>query len=284
MDSISQQATLTRNVVIIDTANHVVVRGEYGKSDQTSNYSYVTKKALMILISNGQDSTFVHSDTLFVSQDSLENSVIRAYYKTRFFSQDLQGLCDSMVYLTADSTITLYGNPVVWAAGNQLTGDVISLLTGDNTVKEFYLKANAMMIAQKWDTEMFDQIKGRNITGYFRENELYRIFVDGNGEMCYFPEDNGKIIGVNTTTSPTITILISQRKVTDIKFYGKTDGQLNPLLIVPPTEARLKGFRWLDYLRPVDKDDIFNYRTFKEENESKSEEDKREHETEENQL
>lgn len=260
MDSITQQAELRRNVTIIDSVNNVIIKGDYAKADQLNDYSYVTRNALLILVGE-QDSLFLHSDTLHMVKDSLKNSIIKAYYKTRFFSQDLQGLCDSMVYHSTDSLITLYKDPVVWASGNQLTGDVISMLIENNRAKEFYLKDNALMISRREDTEMYDQVKGRNITGYFRENELYMVYVDGNAETIYFPDDNGAIIGVNEATSPNIRIYIENRRIRKITFIKTTDGELNPLFIVAPVDARLKTFRWLEELRPIDKHDIFNHRT-----------------------
>ena len=98
---------------------------------------------------------------------------------------------------------------------------------------------------------MYDQIKGRNMNGYFRDNELYMVYVNGNGETIYFPDDKGNIIGVNTANSSNIRIMIDKRKVTDIVFINKPDGELNPLFLADPEEARLK------YMQPLNKFDIF---------------------------
>ena len=114
------------------------------------------------------------------------------------------------------------------------------------------------MVGRRWDTEMFDQIKGRNMTGYFKDNELYMVYVDGSGETIYYPDDQGAIIGVNRATSSNIRIMIEKRRVTDIIFINKPDGDLTPLFLVDPREERLKDFRWLKYLQPLDKYDIFN--------------------------
>ena len=52
--------------------------------------------------------------------------------------------------------------------------------------------------------------------------------------------------------------MIDKRRVTDIIFMNKPDGDLTPLLLVNPEEERLKDFRWLQYLQPKDRYDIFN--------------------------
>lgn len=258
MDSIKQEAVLRKNVVLTDTVNNVIVQGHYGRVDQTTNDAFVTDSTLMILVGK-QDSLYLHCDTLFLNKDSLDNNIVKAYYKVRFFSKDLQGVSDSMVYLTADSTITLYREPVAWANGNQLTGEKIILLTGKGMIKEFYLKNQAMMIARREETEMYDQIKGRNMTGYFRDNELYMVYVDGNGETIYYPDDKGVIIGVNKATSSNIRIQIKNRKVSSITFLNKPEGELNPLFLIDPEEYRLNEFIWLKYLQPKDRQDIFIY-------------------------
>ena len=257
IDSITQEALLIDDVVLTDTVNDVIVKGNYGMVNQKSNNAFVTDRALLILAGK-QDSLFLHGDTLFLNKDTLGNNILKAYYKVRFYSKDLQGVGDSVVYLTVDSMISIYKRPVIWASGNQMTGEIISILTGKGTVKEFYLKNQAMMIARREETEMFDQLKGRNMTGYFKDNELYRVFVDGNGESIYYPDDKGAIIGMNRATSSNIRIEIKNRKVTDIIFINKPEGELNPLFLVDPEEARLKGFQWLKYLQPKDKHDIFN--------------------------
>ena len=113
------------------------------------------------------------------------------------------------------------------------------------------------MVSRREETEMYDQIKGRNMTGYFRDNALYMVYVNGNGETIYFPDDKGNIIGVNTANSSNIRIMIDKRKVTDIVFINKPDGDLNPLFLADPEEARLKDFLWLKYMQPLNKFDIF---------------------------
>lgn len=257
IDSISGMANLYRNITLVDSINNVIVKGEIAQMNRTTNESFVTDSALLILVGK-QDSLFLHADTLYMSQDSVENQILRAFYKVRFFNQDMQGVCDSMVYLSADSTVTLYKDPVTWATGNQMTAETISLLMGDGQVKQFFLDTKAFMVARRGETEMFDQIKGRNMVGYFKDNELYMVYVNGNGETIYYPDDKGAIIGINKATSSNIRIMIDKRKIKDIIFMNKPDGELLPLFLVNPEEERLKDFRWLKYLQPLDKHDIFN--------------------------
>ncbi len=257
IDSISGMANLYQNITLIDSVNDVIVKGHYAQMNRETNQAFVTDSALLIMVGK-QDSLFLHGDTLYMDQDSAKNQILRAYHKVRFYSRDLQGVCDSMVYLSADSIITLYKEPIAWASGYQMTAEKISLLTGNGQVKQFFMTTKAFMVGRRWDTEMFDQIKGRNMTGYFKDNELYMVYVDGSGETIYYPDDQGAIIGVNRATSSNIRIMIEKRRVTDIIFMNKPDGDLTPLLLVNPEEERLKDFRWLQYLQPKNRYDIFS--------------------------
>lgn len=255
VDSISGKAIMRNNVHLYDTVNNVIVEGHFGEVFKNNDYAYVTRRAMMTLVGK-QDSIFVHGDTLSVSKDSIGNNVMKAYYNTKFYNTELQGVCDSMVFPVADSTVYLYRAPIVWGSGNQMTAHDISMLISGNTIKEFHLNNKAMIINQV-DSTKFNQIKGRNMTGYMRNNEIYMVYVDGNGETLYYPDDKGVIIGQNRATAPIIKIYIENRKVKDIVFIKKTDGQLNPVFLVKPEDRLLKDFQWHIEKKPLKKEDIF---------------------------
>lgn len=256
VDSTTGLALMKKNIHLNDTVNNIIVEGNYGELLKNNDYAYVTQRAVLTLVGK-QDSLFIHGDTLSVQKDSVGNSLMKAYYNTRFYSLDLQGKCDSMAFPVADSTIYLSGEPIVWAGGNQMTATDIDMLLSRNTIKEFHLNNKAMIINQL-DSIKYNQIKGRNMIGYMRNNELYLVDVNGNGETLYYPEDKGGIIGMNKAMSSYIKIFLENRKVKDIVFITKPDGTLNPLFMVNPEEMRLREFNWYIHLKPLNKEDIFN--------------------------
>ena len=93
--------------------------------------------------------------------------------------------------------------------------------------------------------------------GYIKDNELYRIDVDGNGQTIYHPKDNGIVIGVNRAESSDLTIFLSDRKVEEIIMRVQPKGNLNPPYLLPEDQTRLDGFRWLEAYRPKNKLDIY---------------------------
>lgn len=246
---------MKQNLHLLDTVNNIIVEGNYGEVWKDNDYAFVTDKALLTLI--GQpDSLFIHGDTLSVSKDTLGNNLMKAYYNTKFFNVDMQGLCDSMVFSVADSTVYLYKDPIVWATGNQMTGDIIDMVMKNGKVERFHLTTKAMMINQI-DTAMFNQMKGRKMTGYIRDNELRQMDVDGNGEALYYTEDAGVIIGLNKTISSNIRIEMEDRQIVSITFLNKPEGTVTPLFMIKSEEKKLKDFNWQIKRRPKNKEAIF---------------------------
>ncbi|MDL2252359.1 organic solvent tolerance protein OstA [Odoribacter sp. OttesenSCG-928-J03] len=254
IDSVSGSAQLRKNIHLYDTVNKVIVGGEYGELYKNNEYAFVTQKALMTMV-GGVDSLFIHGDTLTMSKDTLGNSLMKAFYNTKFFNPELQGLCDSMTYSVADSMVYLTGNPIVWASGNQMTATMIDMLIDSNTVKEFHLNEKAMIVNQV-SIDKFNQIKGRNMTGYIDNNELHLVYVNGNGETIYYYEEKTDML-LNRSVSSFIKIYIKEKRIKDIEFIGDIKGTLTPLFMVTEEEKTFHDFKWYIALKPLQKNDIF---------------------------
>lgn len=263
IDSTSNNAIMQQNITLYDTVNNVLVQGNYGEVWKKNDYAFVTQRALLTLVGEA-DSLFVHGDTLSISKDSLGNNVMKAYHNTKFYNKELQGVCDSMVFPIVDSTVYLYVEPIVWAGGNQMTAQEITMHLKDNNVDHFNLNTKAMLINQM-DSTKFNQIKGRNMIGYIKNNEIYMVYVDGSGEALYYLDDQGVIVGLDHTTSSTIKIFIEERKVKDIIFINNVDGVIIPLFMVKPQDTKLKDFFWHIGKKPLNKEAIFNKQPVAEE-------------------
>ncbi len=239
-----------------DSANHIIITGNYGYYNELTKRALATRKAVMMQIQQN-DTLFLHADTLRADPipDS-EHRMVRAYRNVKFFRIDFQGRCDSMVYDFRDSINTFYKNPVIWAQENQMTAETIRLFTRNKSLYKAELINNAFVISME-DSMHFNQIKGKLMTGYIRNNQLYRIDVDGNGQTIYYPKDDDVMIGVNRAESSNLTLLLENRKVTSIILRNQPAGNLNPPLILPIESQRLEGFRWLEEYRPKKMSDIF---------------------------
>ena len=244
-------------VQIEDFENQILVTGLNATYRETIDIATVTDSAIFMMYSDN-DTLFLHADTLRTVPDSIEGEkIVTAFYGVRFYRTDIQGICDSLVYFSRDSVVQLNTGPVIWSENYQLSADLIDMKQITNAPDELHLKSNSFIIA-KQDSNRFDQIKGRNMTGYVINNELNNIFVDGNGQTLYYArETEDKIIGLNRAECSNISIQFKDGKIFKIVFLKKPVGQLKPLHQINEEEKRLSGFTWKINLRPLSRTDIF---------------------------
>ena len=255
-DNINKIGKAYQNIILKDTVQKIILKGNYLYFNDSLRYNFITDKAIAILYNN--DSLFLHADTLKSILDSTKKTkYFFAYNKLRFFSKDIQGKCDSMSYKIEDSTITLYHEPVLWTEENQITADSITLKVADKEIKNMSLYNSALIVSQD-DTMKYNQIKGKNMKAFFNNNKINKINVMGNSQTIYFVrEEDGTLIGINKSVSSKMTILLSDSKVQEIKYFENPEADLYPEKDLSPKDILLKGFIWLQDLRPKNKDDIF---------------------------
>lgn len=247
------------NVELIDTSQNLVLQGNAAIYFEQTEYAMLTDSALMIQI-NESDSLYVHADTLLSVPDTLpERRILKAYYRVKFFREDIQGKCDSLVYTDIDSVFRFFGEPVLWSEENQLTAQNIELYTKNQKMDRLEMLNSAFIISLE-DSVKYNQIKGRNMTGYIQDNQLYRIDVDGNSQTIYYARDGEEYIGANKAESSNLKIFFQENKIHKIVFLPNTDGTFYPLEKFGTTVSKLEGFKWLGNFRPINKNDVFRWR------------------------
>jgi lipopolysaccharide export system protein LptA len=246
-------------VDMVDTSYKVVMRGDYVEMWENRGLSFATDSAYAISYDGG-DSLYIHGDTLFMYFDKQKEEAKKliARRNVRFFKSDMQGKCDTLTYLMADSTIRMRVAPILWAEDSQLTGTDIDIKLKDNKVEWVLQKGDAFIISQ--DTiEGFNQIKGTDITSRFSNGSINRVNVDGNqAETIYWIRDNdGGMIGIDVSKSETMVIEMEKESVSIIKSFKSIDETMYPEEDLQESSRYLSGFKWHNEARPKDKDDIF---------------------------
>ncbi len=265
-DSATNMIIMRNGIHLLDSINNVIIEGRYGEMYKETNFAFVTDSALLTMVGN-PDSLFLHADTLTLRKeirDSIETNIVDAYNRVRMYNRELQAICDSMSFTTKDSLVYLYNDPVVWASGNQLTAKVIDLKMKNGLADQFHMNDEALIVnpmdpklIKIIDTTMYNQIKGRTVTGYLRNNELYQVFVDGSGETIYYPDDQGYPFALTKVQSSQIRIELENRQIQTITFLSKPEGTMNPLFMVDESTKYLGGFKWRESERPTSKSSIF---------------------------
>ncbi len=192
-----------------------------------------------------------------ITEKSADNvRILVAYYGVRFFSNQMQGKCDSLYYNMRDSVFHMFVDPVLWSDANQLSANKMELYLRNDEVDHIVM-TNSSFIVSEEDDGLFNQIKGTNVTGFFRQGELYRVNVTGNAETLYYPADNGDIIGINKAMSASLVIFMKENKPDRIRFLNKVESVLHPMEELQGEERFLQGFRWLEEIRPQNSEDVF---------------------------
>ena len=246
-------------VDMIDTSYQVIMRGDYVEMWENKGFSFATDSAYAISYDGG-DSLYIHGDTLFMyfDKEKEEAEKLIARRNVRFFKSDMQGKCDTLTYLKADSIIQMRVAPILWAEDSQLTGVDIDIKLKDHNVDWVLQKGNAFIIS-KDSIEGYNQIKGKDITSRFRNGNIHRVNVDGDkAETIYWiRDDDGGLIGIDVSNSATMVIEMEKQSVSIIKSFKEINETMYPEKDLSESNRYLSGFKWHDEARPKDKNDIF---------------------------
>ncbi|HYV94417.1 MAG TPA: OstA-like protein [Chitinophagales bacterium] len=241
-----------------DTSSKIFLQGNYAQFSRQYDRVLATKNALLITVIEN-DSLFLSGDTLLSLKDSIGNfRRLFAFHHVKLFKSDMQGICDSVAFSFRDSTFRLFHKPVLWVENNQMKADTINVMLKNKKIDKMNLLQNAFA-SNLADSGMYNQARGKNMFGYFKNSELERMEIIGNGESIYYAkDDNGGLIGVNKAVcSNMILYFDTAKKIDRIYFITQPDATLYPISSFPKEESRLKNFVWLDALRPKSKEDLF---------------------------
>ena len=248
----------TRNVKITDSINKAIVKGHYAEIFKKQDSVFITKHAsVRYQIEN--DSMFVHAKKIFLTGKAGER-IIRGQKNVRFYKTDLSGKCDSIHSDQKSALTKLIGRPILWNNEKQLTGDLMHLIGNNTTEKLDSLKVlnNAFIISKDTLGVGFNQIKGVNLYGKFRDNKLYEVDVVKNNEVIYFTRnDQNELIGIEKSACSRINLLLENGKIETITFFNKNNGTLYPENEFPENVRKLRGFVWRIDEKIKSKEDIF---------------------------
>ncbi|MCZ8229088.1 OstA-like protein [Flavobacterium sp.] len=251
-------ASATRNVKITDSINRGIVKGHYAEIYKKQDSMFVTKRALAVnFVEN--DSVYIHGKKLMVTGKE-GNRIIRAFNNVRFYKTDMSGKCDSIHSSTKTALTKLIGNPILWNAENQITGDIMHLIGDSKTEKLDSLKVlnNTFIVSKDTLGTGFNQVKGQNLFGKFKEGKLHDVDIIKNTEVIYYMRnDDNELIGINKNKSSKINIVFDKNTIETITFFKEVDGDIFPEKDLPENARKLKGLVWRGDERIKSKDDIF---------------------------
>ncbi len=251
-------ASATRNVKITDSINRGIVKGHYAEVFKKQDSMYVTKRAVAVnFVEN--DSVYIHGKKLMVTGKE-GNRIIRAFNNVRFFKKDMSGKCDSIHSSTKMGLTKMIGNPILWNAENQITGDIMHLIGDKTTQKLDSLKVleNTFILSKDTLGTGYNQVKGQNLYGKFLDGKLHDVDIIKNAEVIYYMRNEAQeLIGINKNKSSKINLVLADNEIETITFFQDVDGDIFPENELPENARKLRGLVWRGDERIKSKDDIF---------------------------
>lgn len=254
------------NMELKDTINKNMMTGDYGYYNEKTKYAFATKRAVAIDYSQ-RDSLFLHADTLLMETFALDTDSMyremRAFHKVRFYRVDLQGVADSLVFSSKDSCLTMYKDPILWNNNQQLLGEKVLMYMNDSTIDWAHIVNQALSV-EALDSARYNQVTGKEMKAYFKNRQMYKTEVIGSVRVVYYPMDSDStLIGMNVSETSKLDIYLVNQQLDKMVMSPKSNGTLYPMNQIPPGTDRLENFVWFDYIRPLNKEDIFNWRAKK---------------------
>lgn len=257
-DELKLYGLATGHVNLVSKKDNITLRGDVGRYWRGLGRTKLYGGRPVVRNITDKDTLYLAADTLLsvearpaLKKTVAQREVLYAWPKVKIFRGNLQGICDSLTYDRQDSIIYLNRDPVLWQAKNQLTADSMELRQKRGRVDQMRLYANSFIVGQ--DTLLnFNQVKGRNMVAYFRDNRIARVDVLGNAESIYYALDNDTATtGMNKAVSANMVMRFAENKLKTISFLTNPDASFIPPHELKGPDQRLKGYTWRPTERPT---------------------------------
>lgn len=253
------------NVVYVDKKNKNSLTCNYLRYNEKTGMGFATKRPVAIDYSQ-KDTLWMHSDTMRIytfniNTDSVYRKV-HAYPHVRAFRNDMQAICDSLVFNSKDSCMTMYKDPIIWNANRQMLGEEIRAYMADSTIRFAHVIGQALSIEQMPDSVHYNQITSSEMKSYFEKGEMKMTEAIGNVQTVYYMtnDKDSSLVGLNYLETDTMRMYLGAARKLDKIWTNKFTSTMYPITQVPPAKYKLPNFAWFEDLRPTDKNDIFVWR------------------------
>lgn len=251
------------NIVYVDSVNKNILTGNYGVYNELTGEALATDSALAKDFSSGEDTLYVHADTLRLFTYNIDTDsvyrVMHGYFHVRAYRTDIQAVCDSLVFNSRDKQLTMYRDPIAWSDNRQILGEEINVFTNDSTIDSIYVERQALLVEQM-DSVHYNQVAGQVMKSFFAEGKMRENHVDGNVYIVNYPvERDSSILYQTYTETAKLRMYMEAGKLKKL-WTPAAEGTFYPVDKAPRERTYLANFAWFDYIRPLNKDDLFEWR------------------------
>ncbi len=253
------------NVVYVDKKNKNSLTCNYLRYNEKNGVGFATRNPVAIDYSQ-KDTLWVHSDTMRIytfniNTDSVYRK-IHAYPHVRAYRLDVQAVCDSLVFNSQDSCVTMYKDPITWNENRQLLGEQIKVYMNDSTIRFAHVIGQALSIELMPDSVHYNQVASQEMKAFFERGEMKQAESIGNVQTVYYltNDRDSSLVGLNYLETDTLRMFMGAQRKMDKIWTNKFVSTMYPITQIPPAKYKLPSFAWFDEIRPKDKNDIFVWR------------------------
>ena len=261
------------NVTLRDPKERRFMKGGYGEIFEKKDSAMMTDRPYAVKILE-KDSMYFSAQKILAYQkvdatDPLKKkSFLRAYRKSRMFKSNIQVRADSLSFNETDGIMHLFGKPIAWSGEKQITGDKIEAYfdTQNEYIDSLKVVGNAFAISKADSLNLkdeFNQVKGKLMTVYYKENKVNLAKVIGNAQAITYADDQNEKtketerIGVSLSTCGTIEAEFEENKVQIISCNVGANTDIYPMSKISREKRFFPDFNWNTKDRLRKWEDIF---------------------------
>ena len=211
-----------------------------------------------------RDSVVVPLDSLATTTDSLASDsltkksgsdrIMLGLRNVKVYRTDFQGICDSMLMFSVDSTAQLHRNSVMWNELNQIASERADVYTRNQKPYRVLFSEGKPIMSSEIDTTRYNQVAGKTIESLFEDGVMYRTDIKGNAQTYYYMVDDadGALMGFLVAESADMTFFIVDNTVDGIMYRGDPVYTIYPMTKIPADQPqRMPDFVWYAEQRPT---------------------------------
>ena len=209
------------------------------------------------LIGVAADSLTMTTDSLAgdtTAKKSSADRIMLGLHNVKLFRRDFQGICDSLLMFSADSTSQLHKKSVMWNEINQITSERADVYTRNQKPYRVFFSEGKPIMSAEIDAERYNQVAGKTIEAKFEDGVMYRTDIVGNAQTLYYMVDDadGALMGFLVAESADMTFFIENNTVDGIMYRGDPVYTIYPMDEIPADQPqRMPEFVWHAEERPT---------------------------------
>lgn len=259
-----------KNIHFIDTTNKTEFLSNQFYFAEKKHFGYITDSA-QIIYKLKDDTLYLHSDSIIIHTDTANKiKLVRLFWDVQIYGTKIQASCDSMSLDKTSNRATLFDEPMLWSQNAELKGDTIHVFINDSIIEKAQLIQRSTAIMELDSGRYYNQVGGKNMEAFFKENKLVRVEVNQNAQTNYFPQDTIRTDtlitierkGMARLYASDIRVYLDSGEVQGITYFKNPDGAFYPIKDVPADEQFVKNFSYNPKFRPRNRFDVFRQKRY----------------------